>query len=201
MYLPTSSHAHAQAFEANREQMQSVIVFPASFFASIKTVRPSQGLTQAALDQLRKAHLLVSAYDAYVWSSTLILIPAYYHNHWILFAVCNAALAQPKNNVAPPCQEIEPGDRRPDQRKFCILSLNARGETPERLRRAIGMYLGYHYLTMRGEHLEYVDDWEATVRSNSPRYLHLSLDSSLCSVPFKSTALAAGCTQSVKLRS
>lgn len=144
--------------------MGAVFAFPTLFFAAIRTVKSFEGLTQQNLDQLQNAHRIVAAYDDCIWSSSLILIPACYHDRWMLFVVCNARLAQPKNNVAPPCQHIEAGDRRPDQRKLCILSLNARGETPEKLRRIIGLYLEYHYLSQRGEELEYVDDWEATVR-------------------------------------
>lgn len=158
------SHAHAQAYEADRTRMERVIVIPSSFFAAIKGVRVSQGLTPTSRDTFRKAHTLVAAYDDVIWSSDVILIPGKLHaGHWILFVICNPGLARSKANVQPPCQIIERGELRPDINKFSILSLSAWGETPERLRQLMALFLQFHYELTHGTDLQYVEGWNATV--------------------------------------
>lgn len=143
--------------------MENVVVFPSSFFTTIVSARASHS-SDAAIETFNRAHDMVRAYDDRVWSSGLVLVPANFRGSWMLFIVCNASMARSKTNVPPPAQNIEPGEEKPDNNKFCILAMNARGDTPERLFRVIKLYLAYHYKSTRGKELQYFEGWEATVR-------------------------------------
>lgn len=189
-----NSHAYTQAYEANRSMMEDVVVFPSSFFSAIKNVRASQGLIPSSLEAFRKAHTFISGYDDKIWTSNLILIPGLYEGRWTLFAVCNASLAKSKASVPPPCQTIEPGELRPDANKFAVLSMSAWGETPERLRKLITLFLEFHYGLIHDDDLQYVDGWEAAVRlTDQPHAIVYNTNDMVISVLSVSTTLLARC--------
>lgn len=154
------SHAYAQAFEDSPDAVSEALVFPTSFFIQLKAKTRPESTQQS---QFEKAHSIVSHYDRFVWRSSVILIPAQVDRRWVLLVVCNAGEAKSSQHVLPPRQFIEAGDRKPDNRRFCILSLDPEGRSQSKLRSLTREYLKYDYMRMTGNELEFVEDFEARV--------------------------------------
>lgn len=159
------SHAFAQAFEYEAEAITKTVVFPVLFFARLNEKKDPPSGTRDEV--FKHAHEAISQYDAEVWKSSLILIPAQVERRWILFAVCNANEARSSQRVLPARQTIEPGEVKPDGARFCVLSLDPEGRSQSKSRRLIMDYLKYDYLQKTGEALEYFESWECKAVGHS----------------------------------
>lgn len=103
-------------------------------------------------------------YDSELWNTTLLLIPANFGDHWILFAVTNMLQARSKESVIPPLQAVAEGELEPDSEPFSILVLNPQSEKTKRgLKDKIKSYLEWHYLFTKGEELQFVFSYDAKV--------------------------------------
>lgn len=101
-------------------RLSRVIIFPSTFFAALKSTMPLPDISM-----IQEAHSTVAIYDDELWKSTLVLIPADFGSHWILFAVTNLLQACSKTSVPPIIQTVLEGERRPDDQPVAILAFNA----------------------------------------------------------------------------
>lgn len=155
------SHAYSQAFEEDSEVLSKTVVFPVAFFTRLKS--KAIPAASSSKDVFEYAHELVAAYDADIWRSELVIIPAKFKHRWILLLVYNANQAKPERAMPLLSKALQSGDKKPDSRPFCILSLDPEGGSQSKRRNIIREYLQHEYLKRTGEALEAVEDFEAHV--------------------------------------
>lgn len=153
--------AYSRWYESNPRKFKSVIVFPSTFFPNLKSAQP---VPKRSL--LRKAHSTVTMYDAEIWHSSLIIIPAHVDGNWILFAVTNLDQACSKTSVPPRPQTIADGDCKPDEDPVAILALNMKGsETRQQHRDWVKAFFDWHFQMMKGEELQWINSFNAKASS------------------------------------